>query len=364
MIKSMAVVLVALAASVVHPAPNDRIALALADDVRPIIFGYSPDLSSHELWAMRPDGSGRRRLTERATGPFQWAPNGRKIAFVRERCPTRSDCDAYIYLINPDGSGVSRLTGNADHIQSFDWSPDSRQVVYSFFDDETNDFGLRIATRGVRQPAVLTNDPDSYELEPSWSPDGSRIAFTRQGPNAKDIYTIAPDGTGEQNLTVDEHLDSNPVWSPDGQWLAFATSRDDTTVGEDAPYTDQVYVMRPDGSEPTRMSSNESTLKRAVAWSPDSTQLAWEEDCDQDYCSGDSDVWTAVIGGTARNVTDDKRFFDSSPEWSLDGERLLFTRWLRTSSRTDMYRIRIDGTGLKRLSDTPGPENSPDWRPR
>ncbi|TMI56052.1 hypothetical protein E6H18_08185, partial [Candidatus Bathyarchaeota archaeon] len=124
----------------------------------------------------------------------QAVSNG-KIAFVSDR-----DGNNEIYTMNPDGTGVTRLT----------------------FDT-----------------VVSHND-----LSPAWSPDGTKIAFASDRDGNYEIYTMNADGSGPTRLTISVRSDLNPAWSPDGTKIAFSTNRDGNY---------DIYVMNVDGSGQTRL---------------------------------------------------------------------------------------------------------------
>ena len=347
------------------PLPVDEVRLAAAVDDRLIAFSYSP-LSlqgQQQLLTIRPDGTGRRRLVPGYVYDFAWSPDGRKLAFTRETCSPDGLCERTLYLVDPDGSGEAALTTEG-HIGRFDWSPESDRIVFASYDRAAATYTLRIATVGQQGSELLTDAPGLTDLHLSWSPDGSTIAYVAMGPSSPDIFTIDVATRVARNLTDDVYSDAEPEWSPDGLWIAFATSRDEIAYAQsDSRFRDDLYVMRPDGSDATRISRQDRTTKNEIVWKPGSSRLAWQEECDQNNCYTDGDVWTGRVGGRARNVTDDTRFFDDGPDWSPDGRRLVFFRFLRTSARTDLYTIRVDGTGLRRVTDTSGPEYYPDFRP-
>jgi Tol biopolymer transport system component len=86
----------------------------------------------------------------------------------------------------------------------------------------------------------LTRDGDSH---PSWSPDGTKIAFTHRDGN-DEIYIIDADGKNAVNLTNHKERDYLPSWSPDGKQIIFTSSRDGN---------DEIYVMDADGKNPVNL---------------------------------------------------------------------------------------------------------------
>ena len=137
---------------------------------------------NENIYSIEPDGTGLRRLTA-DTGwddDAAWSPNGRRIAFASNRAHPQvacegisPNCDYDIYVMNADGTNVKRLT----------------------------------ATPGS-------------DREPYWSPDGRRIVFasTRDhlGPYDANLYVMNADGSGQTRITNDPGVDSQPAWSPGG----------------------------------------------------------------------------------------------------------------------------------------------------
>ncbi|HEX9886526.1 MAG TPA: hypothetical protein VGA70_08565, partial [Longimicrobiales bacterium] len=102
----------------------------------------------------------------------------------------------------------------------------------------------------------------SHNTSPAWSPDGTRIAFnsSREGLQ-DDIYVMEADGSNQTRLTFDSADDFEPSWSPDGTKIAFASERDDSQARE-------IYVMDADGSNLTRLTNNAAD-DLSPNWSPD-----------------------------------------------------------------------------------------------
>ena len=97
----------------------------------------------------------------------------------------------------------------------------------------------------------LTNDPADADI-PQWSPDGSRIAFFAWDGSNSGIYVMNADGSGLRNLTNKAAYEVPPHWSPDGRQIAFLGGG--------------LYVMNADGSGVTQLTNNASDW--APAWRP------------------------------------------------------------------------------------------------
>ena len=108
---------------------------------------------------------------------------------------------------------------------------------------------------GVQTCALPISNND---FSPTWSPDGSRIAFDSERDGNLEVYVMNADGTGQTRLTDNPAADGVPAWSPDGSRIAFMSNRD-------GDY--EIYVMNTDGSGQTRLTVN-SAADVAPAWSP------------------------------------------------------------------------------------------------
>jgi Tol biopolymer transport system component len=220
----------------------------------------------------------------------------------------------FFFLLGVGGCGSSREDAPTSRAPKRDQSPSrgARQgassrpialsslhgrIAYSLGDDvwvaNANGMGARRLTRR-RGP----------EFDPSWSPDGRRIAYrdSRHGINRNDeIYVINADGTHARNLTRSPYNEWSPSWSSDGELIAF--------------YSAELYVMRPDGTR-------------------------------------------------ARPIT---RVEGEYPSWSADGQRIAFMS-AQPGARGgdpnyDVFVANRDGSGLRQLTDWPGEDGWPAWSP-
>lgn len=131
-----------------------------------------------------------------------------------------------IFTMRQDGENVLNLTHGLGNAIDPTWSPDGTQIAFSALGEGNLDvYIMDVDGTNTRQ---LTNDP-LHEVAPSWSPDGQQISFTATvsfASSEADIYIINTDGTGRRNVTASIGFDNESTWSPDGTEIAFSTNRD------------------------------------------------------------------------------------------------------------------------------------------
>jgi Tol biopolymer transport system component len=315
------------------------------------------------------DSSGSRvtNLTssDDAETVFKVAPNGTRIAFVRDyqRTAVRSYGD--IYVMDIDGSAVSNLTDTSSSStplvtsgMDFAWSPDSQMLAYSCQrcpDPWTALYVMDADGSGVRR--LNLPDGGGWVTDLAWSPDGRTIAFTyRREHETADIYSIRLDGSAPiTNLTDHPATDSQPAWSPDGTMIAYYSTQDG--AGGD------LFVMRADGSSVTNLTRSGRAIDD-ITWSPDGSQIAYTV-----YQSAHSAIFVTDAAGTsprqltgdAAGVLPDRYVGDSSPAWSSDGQRLAFVSY--RDGNAEIYVMQSDGTQQQRLTIDVSLDRDPVWLP-
>ncbi|MCL5958724.1 MAG: hypothetical protein M1358_05290 [Chloroflexi bacterium] len=163
---------------------------------------YSSEGDSKYLHIMKADGSEDRQVTDQMAGQFPaWSPKGDQIAFA-----TIDVNNPQVFVVRLDGTGLRRVSAKGGTSPS--WSPDGGRIVYSNPDGA----GLTIVRADGTEPKQITA---ASSWEPSWSPDGRRIAFDSW---YGELFVIDVDGRNKKQLRSDKDL-LTPDWSKDGQWL-------------------------------------------------------------------------------------------------------------------------------------------------
>jgi Tol biopolymer transport system component len=293
------------------------------------------------VWVIDDNGVGpARNLTVGANAQSYlptWSPDGRRIAFVRYF--PQSQQNSQIWVMNADGTNQQQLSGGppGHHSGAHDhpaWSPPLRErfprlvhrggqlaeVVVRSVNAVLARFGRRPLGAEVTKIAYMrisnyytisvinadgTNQRDVWGYypgpsgdgkEPAWSPDGTKIAFTRQYVNSEPyierVAVMNADGSGVTMLPPTSPLgvlDSNPAWSPDGTKIAFQSDRSGNR---------QVWVMNADGTGLVNL-TNRSGDDNSPAWWPDGTKIAFASDR-----GGTFGIWTMDADGTGlSNIT-------------------------------------------------------------
>lgn len=234
---------------------------------------------NHELYVINADGSGLRKVANTAAPSFDfaWSPDGRKLVFVKrpERsgatCGPAGGCKDEIYAINADGTDLRRLTRNTVDDSHPVWSPDGRRIAFVRDRDwQTANIYVMNADGSAqrRLPPTLFRQPWGG-VELAWSPDWKKIAFVDSIANhvgAPDIFVMNADGSGLRNLTNTLATSFDFAWSPDGRRIAYL---------EGYPGGAPLSVVNADGSGRRRLTGPLMVDLGHPSWSPDGRTIAF-----------------------------------------------------------------------------------------
>ncbi len=243
---------------------------------------------------------------------------------------------------DPDGTDVRIMPGSVGF--SFPtWSPDGTRFAFSGYDGDDGE--IFVATADGELLSQVTHN-DVNDQNPFWSPSGNRLGFWR-GEDFPYLYTAKATGGDEQRL-IRIRRDYHPRWSPDGKWISYDRYNEDINKSI-------IYVIRADGSDLTpRQVTGDEWSSREATWSPDGTSIAVVRDR---YYDGywRSELWKLALDGTSETLlTTGLRSIDQ-PAWSPAGDRIAFVRG------ADIWTITPDATDLVRVTDTNRYEGYVDW---
>ena len=185
-----------------------------------------------------------------------------------------------------------------------------------------------------------------FALEPAWSPNGGLIAFVSKRDGAAHVYVMRADGSDTRRMTATSADDGRPTWSPDGRRLAF--SREGA-----------LYVHMLAGGPARRLGRALAGRVAGAAWSPDGKSIAFDFRPDG---SSLQEIWVVGADGRRPHPVTDLRAVSGSPSWSPDGRRLAFHSNDR-GGHFEIYSIAVGGSGLRQETRSPNDTIEPAWSP-
>jgi WD40 repeat protein len=272
-----------------------------------ILYGnWDAKVQQADWFTVRPDGSEMRDLHVTATCAV-WFPDGSKILITNDAAVGAGPLRPAV--VDPDGSNLRPLgaTRNPDlNLGCGDVSPDGTRVALEGFGEDGHPELDGIYSVRASDGGGLIRILGGPVSPPRYSPDGTRLTFfdTKEGVSPSGsgaLFVMRADGTDPVRITPWGYAFPDHAWSPDGSWIVFQR-----------PYG-QLYLVHPDGS----------ALHRVPLQLPPGTGAL-------------------------------------NPSWSPEGRRIVFS--LQRSDKAEIYMVRLDGTGLRKVTGAAGAqEQQPDW---
>jgi Tol biopolymer transport system component len=299
----------------------------------------------HGIFVINSDRTGGKLLTPDATAQLRsssWSPDGKKIAFFAARPEDMQIRQKYrmpshfpLYLMDATGGNQARLFDFP--VSSFEWSPDSRQLLYvSAYEDPAHDD--TDVVKGFKAPmsAVYLMDLQTGAKKRvtdfgqncfgSWSPDGTHLALSFGDAQHTDMYTASIDGRHTQRISDSPGINIKPVWSPDGKRIAYVS-----LVSQPTGMVGDAYIVDADGS-------NKKQIRDAdpyeVQWSADGKFLLLK--------SYNGFVLASADGNKTVDMRN-KVIQPQDPSFTPDGSEVMF----RSNHEGPWYLYSVDLNGAK-----------------
>jgi len=270
---------------------------------------------------IKPDVSGRKLLTNHDHGlatSVLWSPNGRFIAYQFIVLGEQGGLELRLFDLKTNKMSI--LTPKyIEPISGLSWSPDSRYIVIGYQNESGKSGKIQRVDIQNHQVVNLTKDLLAQDVSPVWSPDGKVIAFSAKNSDGAEttssIWLMDANGSNLRNLTSDsgEKWQSLlPSWSPDGRRIAFYRQGDKSATG--------LWIMGADGSDQHLLYEIDSASAFEIpVWSPDGNYIA--------FIYGDKDQTEVRLLNTKTGVTltiSDPSGKYTGLSWSPDSQALIF----------------------------------------
>ena len=245
-----------------------------------------------------------------------------------------------IYVVDTQSRELTQETVNAE----------AREPAFSsdgeiaFSTDDCDECLSKIhVDAGTSEVSVDTTVPDLYQ--PSWAPDGRRVAVVRLGLG---IYVIDTSSGAAKRLTAGAS-DETPAWSPNGDWIVYVKLLRNSNY--------ELHAVHAETGERRRITQDPSAQTNP-AWSPDGSRLAFAEQ----QSNGKWAIFTMGFDGNGRRRVTGSQISAQDPSWSPDGKKIAFI--LQESDQATVASIDADGSSSAAPLTEPSlfPSN-PTWSP-
>ncbi len=247
-----------------------------------------------------------------------------------------------LQVADADGFNAQSVLASQEPIMSPSWSPDGSRLAYVSFDQKKPAVVVQNLAQGTTR--VVANFRGNNSA-PAWSPDGRTLAVALTKDGLTQVYRIAATGGEATRLTDSSGIDTQPNFSPDGQWIAFTSDRGGSP---------QIYRMPATGG-PAQRVTFEGTYNVGPRYSPDGKSIAYVQREGGRYRIAQMELATGQVQVLTEGTIDD------SPSFAPNGKMILYEA--QVGGRGQLAAVSGDGRVRQRLTSAAGDVQDPAWGP-
>lgn len=258
-----------------------------------------------------------------------YSPDGTQLAFIRER----NSVSMYLHVLDLNTGKEKQITTEHQSINGFDWSADGSSLIFG--SDRTGIYKLwRVNLSTGKLNLLPVTD---YQMVMPRVAGNDRLIYAKMQDDVN-LWAYLLEKNESKAWRSTSELDLNPSYSPDGSKVAFTTNRNGTF---------QLWTSNADGSEATAISDFKGQYINTPRWSPDGKEIIF-----QGYQNGQADLFRInALGGIAENLTKSD-FAEHTPTYSTDGKSIYFSS--NRSGDWQIWQMDADGRGSRQVISSGG----------